>query len=60
MLRLLYFLDNWFTHGDEIVSLKRRPLFTAKKYFLVVVSVRGCVNTRATVRLKGLDKLKQN
>jgi hypothetical protein len=27
-LRLPHFLDEWLSDGNEVVSLKRRPLFT--------------------------------
>jgi hypothetical protein len=38
--RLPHFLDNRLTDGGEIVSLTRRPPFTAGR-FLVLISVRG-------------------
>jgi hypothetical protein len=31
-----------------------------KKYLLVIISVRGFVNTRAMVWLEGIGKLKKN
>jgi hypothetical protein len=41
MLRLPQFLDNQLTDGGEVVSLNRRPRFTATGRLPVVISVRG-------------------
>jgi hypothetical protein len=49
-------LDNRLTSGGGIVSLTRRPPFTPWN-ILVLISVRGWVKFRATVRLEGLCKL---
>jgi hypothetical protein len=59
MSRIPYFLDNRLTDGGEVVSLMARKVaLYPQKYFLVLISVRGCVNHRTVVRLEGLDKLK--
>jgi hypothetical protein len=39
--RLPHFLDNRLTDGGEVVSLTRRPPFTPRGRFLVLISVRG-------------------
>jgi hypothetical protein len=40
--KLAYFLDNRLTDGGvEVVSLKRRPRFTAPGIFLLLISVSG-------------------
>jgi hypothetical protein len=52
--RLPTFVDIRFTHGGEDVSLRDgRPLPTGR--FLRLISVRGCIETRAIVRLEGID-----
>jgi hypothetical protein len=40
MSREPHFVQNQFTDGGEVVSLKRRPPFTLGR-FLVLISVRG-------------------
>jgi hypothetical protein len=55
--RLPQFLDNRLTDGGKVVSLKRRPPLPPGR-FLILISVRGCVDPRATVRLKVLDPSK--
>jgi hypothetical protein len=56
-LRLPHFLDNRLTDGGEVVSLHAsRPLPPGR--FLVLISVRGWVDPRATVQLEGLGQLK--
>jgi hypothetical protein len=46
------------TYGNEVVSLTHRtPLPTGK--FLVLIYVRGYVDSEAIVRLEGLDQLKR-
>jgi hypothetical protein len=57
---LPHFLNNRLTDGGEVVSLTPRPAFLYPSgRFLVLVSVRGWVDPRATVRLEGLGKLKR-
>jgi hypothetical protein len=49
MSKITHCLDNRLTDGGEVVSSTRRPLFILQEEFLVIISVRGCVNPRATV-----------
>jgi hypothetical protein len=56
--RLTHFLDNLLTDGGEVASITRRPLFTPGR-FLVLISVRGRVDSRAIVRPEGLGKLEK-
>jgi hypothetical protein len=51
--RLPHFPDNLLTDGGEIASLTRRPRFTPRKIFLVLISGEDCVDPRAIVRLEG-------
>jgi hypothetical protein len=51
-------LDNQLTDGGEAVSLTRRPPFNPPRRFLVFISARGRVDTRAIVQLEGLGQLK--
>jgi hypothetical protein len=55
-LRIPHFLDNRLTDGGEVVGLTRLLAFMPRR-FLVLTSVRGCVDTRAIVRLEGLGQL---
>jgi hypothetical protein len=59
MLRIPHVLDNRLAQGDEVVSLTRLPRFTPQKHFLVVISVRGSVNTKSILRLEGLGQFKK-
>jgi hypothetical protein len=51
------FLDNQLTDDGEVLSLTRRPLFPPPRRFLVLISVTGCVDPRAIVRLEGQLKI---
>jgi hypothetical protein len=53
------FSDIRLTDGGKVVSTTRRLLFTPRR-FLVLISVRGCVDPRTIVRLEGLGKLKNS
>jgi hypothetical protein len=55
--RLPHFLDNRLTDGSKVVSITRAALYPPGR-FLVLISVRGWVDPRATVRLEGLCQLK--
>jgi hypothetical protein len=53
-------LDNRLTDGGKVASLTRRPPFPPDPgRFLVLISVRGWVDSRAIMRLEGLGKLKK-
>jgi hypothetical protein len=56
MLGIPHCRDNRLTDGGE-VSLTCRPPSTARR-FLVLISVRDCVDPSATVRLEELGQLK--
>jgi hypothetical protein len=58
-IRIPHFLGNRLTDGGE-VSLTHRPRSTPQKHFLVPISVRGRVNSRAIVWLDGFGKLKNS
>jgi hypothetical protein len=49
-------LGNQLIYSGEVVSLKRWPPFTPGR-FLVFISVRGGVDSRAIVRLEGLGQM---
>jgi hypothetical protein len=53
-------LNNRLTDDGKVVSLIRRPRCTPLKDVLVLISVRGLVNPRAAMRLKGSGKLKNS
>jgi hypothetical protein len=44
------------TDGCEVVSLKLRQRFTIRKYSLVLISICGCIYSRAIAELEGIDK----
>jgi hypothetical protein len=56
--RLSHLLDNRPIDDGEVVSITRRPPFTATGNFLALISARGWDDPRATVRLEGLGQLK--
>jgi hypothetical protein len=60
MSRLPHLLDSRLTDGREAVALKRRPHLYSLGRFLVLISVRGWVHSRAIVRLEGLGQLKNS
>jgi hypothetical protein len=53
--RLIHFLDSRLTDGCEVVSLTN-PLSPGR--FLVLISVRNSVESRATVGLEGIGQLR--
>jgi hypothetical protein len=57
-LRISHFLDNRLNEGGEVVSLTRWPHFATQKHFPVLISVRGLVRPKVSVRLEELGKLK--
>jgi hypothetical protein len=56
MSRLKHFLDSQPTNGDRLSALRARPSFPPGS-FLVLIFVRGRVDSKTTVRLEGLDQL---
>jgi hypothetical protein len=53
------FLQNWLTDGDEVVSLTYRTSFTPTGNFLVLISVRGWVDSKshnAAGRIRSSEK----
>jgi hypothetical protein len=59
-LRMPHFLDNWLSDGGEVVSLTSRPPFTPPGRFLILISVRGLVDPRATVQLEGFRPIEKS
>jgi hypothetical protein len=57
----LSLLDSRLTDGGEVASLMHRPaaLYPPGR-FLVIISVRGWVDTRVIVRLEGLGQLRKS
>jgi hypothetical protein len=51
-------LDNLLTDGGEVISLKRRSLFTPPGSFLLLISVNGWAEDKDLVRLEESSKLK--
>jgi hypothetical protein len=51
--RRIHFPDSRLADGGEVVGLTHRPSFILRKIpgFLVLISVRGSVDSRAIVRL---------
>jgi hypothetical protein len=56
--RLPHLLDTRLTDGGKFASLMRPPHFTLPGILLVLISVRGWVDPRAILQLKGLGKFK--
>jgi hypothetical protein len=57
-LRLPHFVDIQLTDGGKVVNLTRLPPFTPGR-FLVLISVRGCVNPRGhgvAGRIRSIEK----
>jgi hypothetical protein len=52
-------LDSRLTDGGKVFSLTRRPPFTPQEDSSYSFLLRGWVDSRAIVRLKGLGKLKK-
>jgi hypothetical protein len=63
--RIPYCLDRRLRDCGKVVSLTRKLCFTptpplpSQGWFLVLITVRDRINSRAIVRLEGLDKLKR-
>jgi hypothetical protein len=56
--RFPHFIGSQLTDDGEVVSFTRRPPFTPPGRFLVLISVRGRVDSMAILRLEELRKLK--
>jgi hypothetical protein len=58
--RLPHLLDNRLTAGSKVFSFTRPASLYPIARFLISISVRGWVDTRAIVRLERLGKLKKS
>jgi hypothetical protein len=56
--KLQHLLDSRLRDGGEVISLKQLTKFYPPGRFLVLISVKGWVDSKAIVRLEGLGQLK--
>jgi hypothetical protein len=59
MLRILHFIDNQLIDGGEVIALHTDHT-SLPQNFLVMISVRGWVNSRATECLEGFRQSEKN
>jgi hypothetical protein len=57
--RIPYCLNNRLLDGGDVVSITYRLHSTLQKYYMVLISGRGWVNSGATVRPEGIHQLKK-